>query len=668
MQGVLAHWFKHPWLARCAAVALAALLTVAALQWAAPGLHQLEEQASDRVWRLSASTQPERRVVLVDIDDASLAAIGPWPWSRQTMAELTQKLDAQGVGLKLFDVVFPDDRPGSADFSRALAAHSDASPAVLAQVFALRNESQLRSGALGGALAGIGCQAPAVPAQGYLANAPGLHALAGHITPTLDADGAVRRMAALVCMDERSYPALALAGVAALSHSGPPLRIEPGQGPWAPAWTIELPSLPGLKVGLDAQGQIRVPYGVARSAMVSVSAADVLRGKVAPDLLNGAWVVVGASAFGLADVVPTALGGAVSGAEVHLQLLAGLLDATVPATPRAAPWLQGGYAVLVVLGLLALAGGAPLQRRQRVLLLPLAAASAAAMAYGLHAWALVAQGAFIGWTGAALAIVLTGTLLALGEQARSLAEKKRIYQNLASYVSAPVAQQIALSEPTGEIQARRCEVTVLSADLQNFSRYCEACKPEDAAQVLHQFFTTASAIVEAHGGMVEEMVGDSLLAVFNGERPCPDHALAALAAARELWQRCTEQLPNTQGLGLEPLGLGIGLESGDVMLGSFGPAGRRVHTVLGQTVTIALRLRALTPDLSYPLLMGQGLAQRLGVQDESGHLAIKPLGSFLLQGLLRPGHVYTLRHLLQPGGAAEQRTLLYLHRQQNFAA
>ncbi|HEY9208103.1 MAG TPA: CHASE2 domain-containing protein, partial [Acidovorax sp.] len=351
MQELFVLWFKRPWLARCAAVVLAALLATAALQGTAPGLQQLEEQASDRVWRLLASTQPERRVVLVDIDDASLAEIGPWPWSRQTMAELTQKLDAQGVGLKLFDVVFPDERVGNAEFARALAAHSDASPSVLAQVFALRNESQLRSGALGGALAGIGCQAPSVPAQGYVANTPGLHALAGHITPTLDADGAVRRMAALVCMDERSYPALALAGVAALGTSGPPLRIQPGKGPWAPAWTIELSSLPGRSVGLDAQGQIRVPYGVARSAMVSVSASDVLRGKVPPELLHGAWVVVGASAFGLADVVPTALGGAVSGAEVHLQLLAGLLDSAVPATPRAAPWLQAFYALLVMLGL-----------------------------------------------------------------------------------------------------------------------------------------------------------------------------------------------------------------------------------------------------------------------------------------------------------------------------
>lgn len=666
MQSLLATWFKQPWLARCCTVTLALLLTAGALQWAGAGLHLLEEQASDHTWRFSAIAQPEKRVVFVDIDDASLAAIGPWPWPRHVLAELTRKLDAQGAGLKLFDIVFPDEHVDNTQFANALAAHADTSPSMLAQVFALRNESHLRSGALSGALKGIGCQAPGVPAQGYIANAAGLQARAGHITPTLDADGAVRRMAALVCMDERSYPALALAGVAALGASDPALRIAPGQGLWAPAWTIELASLPGHPVGVDAQGQIRVPYSVARSAMTSVSAADVLQDKIAPGLLNGAWAVVGASAFGLSDVVSTALGNASSGAEVHMQLLAGLLDGAVPITPRAAPWLQSLYATLAVLGLLVLAGGQLL--RQRALLMPLVAVAAAALAYGLHAWALAGMGLFIGWIAPALAIVLTGSLLAIGEQARGLAEKKRIYQHLSSYVSAPVAQQIALSPPTGEIQARRCEATVLSAGLQNFSRYCEACSPEDAAQVLHRFLTAASAIVESHGGIVQEMVGDSLLAVFNGERPCPDHALAGLTAARAIWQRCTEDLPNTQGLGLEPLGLGVGLESGEVMTGSFGPQARRVHTVLGQTVTIALRLRALTPDLSYPVLLGQGLAQRLGVQEESAHFAIKSLGSFLLPGLLQPGKVHTLRHLLQPGGAAEQRTLLYLHRQHNCVA
>lgn len=664
-----AFWFGRPWLARLGAMGLAGLLCLAAVALAPGVLARLQEQARDLVWRGSASAVPERRVVLVDIDDASLQAIGAWPWSRSTMADLTRKLDVAGASLKLFDLVFPDPRDGDAALAAALAAHDATAPNVLAQVFALRNESQLRSGALTGALPGIGCQMPAVPAQGFVANAQGLGARAGHITPTIDSDGAVRTMAALVCMDEQVFPALGLAGVASLDASAHALRIEKGRAWNDPAWRIELASLPGHVVGVDAQGQVRVPFTARREALTRISAADVLQGKLPADVLQDAWVVIGASAFGLGDVVPVALGGAVSGAEVHMQLLLGLLDGKLPYIPLVAPWLQAAYTAAALLVLLWLAGGAQQHRRQQVLLIPVVALAAAVLAYGLHAWALVSVGWVLGWLVPALLIVLTGTALALGEQARVLVEKKRIYQNLASYVSGPVAKKIALNELSGDIQARRCDVTVLTADIKNFARYCEVCSPEDAATVLHRFFTTASAVVESHGGVVEEMVGDSLMAVFNGEQTCADHPAAALTAAREIWQRCSTELPNAQALGLESLGIGLGLESGMAMVGSFGPAGRRVHTVLGQTVTIALRLRGMTVDLAYPVLAGQGLAQRLGVVPETEHMELKSLGSFLLPGLMRPCTLYTPRGLLQPGDAAEQRTLLYLHQQQqNFAA
>ena len=300
--------------------------------WLAPeSLQQIDERSTDFLWHVSASTQPEKRIILIDIDDASLSAVGAWPWPRKTVAELTRKLDEQGVGLKLFDVVFPDSREGQADLSKAFGARDDASPTVMAQIFALNNESQLQSGALAGALPGLGCQSPAMVAQGYLANAPGLHARAGHITPTLDPDGAVRRVPAIVCFGNRNYPALTLAGVAASGHPAaqpvaPAIDVQRGTGPWAPPWQANLAALPGLPVALDAQGQMRVPYRQARSAYTSISAADVLQGKLPPGLLQGAWVIVGASAFGLADAVPTALGRHVSGAEVHAQLLSAIVD------------------------------------------------------------------------------------------------------------------------------------------------------------------------------------------------------------------------------------------------------------------------------------------------------------------------------------------------------
>lgn len=662
-------WLIRPWRSRALALTFAALAWLLWMTVAPSSLKQFDEYSTDFLWRATASKTPERRVIVIDIDDASLTQIGPWPWTRDKMAELTRKLDQQGVGLKLFDVVFSDERSGSAELSQALAVHDRESPSVLAQVFALRNESQLRLGALAGAVSGVGCQTPSMPAQGFIANVPGLHDRVGHITPALDADGTVRQIPGFVCFDDHTYPSLTLAGLAAATqpaataYRSPALLPTAGVGPWQPEWQLVLPGLPDTRIGMDAQGKIRVPFGIDRNALTSISAADVLQEKVPADMLRGAWVIVGASAFGLTDAVPTALGGAVSGAEVHAQLLAAILDNAVPYTPLAANWLQFVYVLLAVGGLLALAAGRPLREHRAVVLLPLVAAVFIACGFLLHAIALLQGGWFVGWAAAALAIGLAGGALALGEHARSLLEKGRLYRNLSSYVSSPVAEKIALTEPTGDIEARRSDITVLAADLQNFSRYCEARPPEDAARVLHRFFSTAETIIQAHGGVVEEMVGDSLLAVFNGPLACENHPLQALTAAREIWLRCSEELPNTAGIGLEPLSVSVGLESGMALVGSFGPARRRVHTVLGQTVTIALRLQALTADLAYPVLVGQSAAERMGLQFEQPHLTLKPLGSFLLPGLQQACKVFTLRTLLQPGGVAEQSNLLYLYQQ-----
>lgn len=660
---LIQRWLDHPWQARLVFLALAALLW-AGLQAAAPQLlGKLQEHGRDLLWRTNASTAPEQRVVFIDIDDASLQAIGPWPWPRATVADLSQALDRAGVALKLFDIVFPDARPGDAQLASALSAPG-AAPSVLAQVFALRGETQLRLGTPAGALPSLGCQTPATPAQGVIANHATLaHSAAatGHVTPTLDGDGSVRRIAALVCLDGRTYPTLALAGLATQASAA--AQLQPGQHWYEPAWRITLPGLEGLDIALDAQGQVRVPYHTARSSLLRISAADLLGGRwpagLAPDALQGAWVIVGASAFGLADIVPIALGEAVSGSEVHMQLLLGMIDGRIPYTPQG----QGGLLALITC--LALGSLLALSARssRQVWVLPVASSALILGLLGLQAWAQLAQHWMLDALSPALLIALGGAMLTLGEQARTQLEKQRIYTNLASYVTAPVAEKIALQAPTDAIQARRCELTVLTVDLKNFARYCQSCSPEDAATTLHRFFASASTLIEAHGGMVEEMWGDSLLAVFNGERPCADHPQAAIAAARAIWQQCSAQLPNTQALGIEPLSLGLGLDSGHAMIGSFGAAQRRVHTVLGPVVTSALQLRSLTPELAYPLLLGPGLAQRLGVQPGNphiDHIDIKHLGQFLLPGLLQPSSVYTLRHLLQPGDAAEQRTIAYL--------
>ncbi len=668
-------------------IGLGALILWAVLYFAmSMGIMQgLEERGTDFLWRSTATTETERRVVVVDVDDQSLAQLGPWPWTPTVMAELVRQLDRQGAKVKLFDMVFPQERQDSAEFFKALAqsdpwpnsvtadksnhAAIGQSPILLAQVFALRGETTLQLGNPISQLDTQDCHSAGVHATGVIANVSGLHHRAGHITPTLDADGTVRHVPALVCFLGRTYPALSLAAFSSQNAEGriTGLTVRPGVGLTEAMWMLETDVLPGHHIGVDAAGQIRVPYRQSRQAFLSVSAADVMMGRIPSGMLNGAWVVIGASAFGLSDVIPTALGGAVSGAEIHAQLLTALLDNQIPFTPRGAIWVQAGYLLLSLAVLLLLVPISPFTVDRRSVLQPLVAIALALGAYAVHAGLLLVYGWFIGWVAPALALVITGGCIALTEHARSQFIRSRLFQNLSSYISGSVAQRVALAQPSDQITAHRVDVTVLVADINNFSAYCEIRKPEDAASVLHKFYSTASDIVMQYGGEVQEMVGDRLLAVFNGTSPCPDHAMHAINAAREIWLRCGEELPNTLSQGLEPMSLSVGIETGIVLQGSFGASQRRVHTVLGQTVTVALRLCVMTNDLAYPILIGEGTAKHINTfpRIDQPQALLKPLGNFLLPTLRQGIKIYTPKHSLEISTAAELANLEYL-KQKSF--
>jgi len=179
-------------------------------------------------------------------------------------------------------------------------------------------------------------------------------------------------------------------------------------------------------------------------------------------------------------------------------------------------------------------------------------------------------------------------------------------------------------------------------DLRNFSAFCEGRSPEESAGVLHRFYATVEAEVSARGGVVEHLVGDAIMAAWNASLPCGDHARQALEAATPLWRAVVVQLPQEAPRQSPPLDLGIGIESGTVLVGSFGAAQRRVHAVLGETVTVAVRLEALTGELAYPILLGPELVPRTASAAASLGLQLKALGSFLLAGLSRSRKVHAL--------------------------
>lgn len=618
-----------PGTARLGMLCLAAALSFAILATFRPGLQVVEEQLGALGWTLFADATPQQNVPLVVIDEKSLAEVGPWPWSRTQIASLVTAIDNAGAQLQLHDVVYPDVKVGD---DLLLAALKSSNGAILAQAPGLQPGQATQSGLMSHPLTGVSCDSAgglqALATSNYLAPSATFRDVPkGHIAAVIAADGALRKTPALVCVDGQAYPALALAAfLQATNANSWEANIRPGTGLFDPAYILSFPAYPGLDIPLDGEGNLRISFASAPSAFRAYSAVDVLDGLVGPAELENQWVLVGATAFGIGDIVPTPYDGATPGVELHARLLTSLLNFEVPYTPKAAAWMQALLSLVFAAVLYLLVS---FKERLSSYGLPVAALALPLLALALHIQLLQGSNLWLGWVYPALYSAMGAGMLMLLEHSRVRAERSRVYGNLNSYLPNDIAREIAYSVPNSEISAKRREVTLLSADLRNFSAFGEARAPEESAAVLHFFFSRATHIIEQHGGRVHEFKGDSLLAVWDGHDQAA--AINALGAAKVMHKELSGSLlASFAPDGLEPLALGIGIEQGPALIGSIGPAHRRSHTLLGDTVAITLRIQEMTADIAQPILIGECAARQL-----SDH-GLESQGSYLLAGLKNP--------------------------------
>lgn len=625
---------------RIAMLATAAVATLALLLASGPNsqLASLEERLGTVGWTLAPQTDTESRVVIVAIDEQSIDEVGPWPWPRETMAELTRAIDAAGAQLQIHDIVYAEAKDGDAQLVAALA---NSRGAVISQVPVLDvNQAPglapetIRAGQMMGSLAGIQCVEGAglMSSASFLAPHAGFNGIAkGHIAPVVNGDGSISKQPAVVCVDGQAYPALALSALLEATGAGidgvNSAKIIANSNPIGAAQTLTLDPYPGLAVPLDAEGNLRISYRRAPESYLVIPAADILFGRAGTELLDKAWVLVGATAFGLGDVVPTPYSGATPGVELQARILGSLLDVAVPYAPNSAALIQLLVAGLFALALLLMASRET--GRLTTLLLPSAAFALPLLSLLVHAQLLNSADLWLGWMPSAIYAIIASTLLFVLEQARTRSQRDRVFNNLASYLPSNVAEEIAYSLPTSNVVAERKDFTLLSADLRNFSSFSEARSPEESAAVLHFFFQKAAEIIEADGGKIHEYKGDSLLALWDTQSA--DAALNALNAAQEMVAEIDHiSLSANTPYGLEPLALGVGIEQGAALIGSIGPAHRRTHTLLGDTVTIALRIQEMTAELAQPILLGERAARQLDAE------LLQSQGSYLLQGLTIP--------------------------------
>jgi adenylate cyclase len=177
-----------------------------------------------------------------------------------------------------------------------------------------------------------------------------------------------------------------------------------------------------------------------------------------------------------------------------------------------------------------------------------------------------------------------------------LRERERIREAFGTYVDPEVAEHIL--ENADAARGEEADVTVLFCDVRDFTGFAERSPPREVVSTLNSLFELAVPIVHKHGGHVDKFIGDGLLAVFGAPRPAADHADRALAAALEV----CDAVPRELG---DKLAIGVGLNSGRVISGSIGGAGRLDYSVIGDPVNVAARVEAATRETGDAILLSE---------------------------------------------------------------
>jgi adenylate cyclase len=573
------------------------------------------------------------RVAILDIDEASLKSVGRWPWSREVMTTLVERLfDQYGVAAVGFDVVFAEsdtssgldtlrqlarrDLAGSREFQTALkqlapqldydarfAAALAERPVSLGYYFIPEGYSDARTGMLPAPslpLTAFEPLVPGTPPVGYGANLTAFQQAvpaAGFFNMRADHDGTARRMGLVQPFGEGYYVSLSVSSLQVAFGGDPVLAGADRHSILGREYVSPWLEVGGIRLPLDIDGGVHVPYR-AGAPFPYISVADVLSGKAALDQLENRIVLLGSTAPGLADLRVTPFSNAFPGVEIHAHLIAGMLDGTTLVTP---PWSDDARLVAVLL-LGALLTGMLLRYGPTIGLAAIVA---------LLALLLAAYGA--AWSHFMVIPMAAPMLTLLGLYALNTAygffaatrSKRQITKLFGQYVPPQLATEMSRNPAHYTMEGQSRDMTVLFSDIRGFTNFSEKLPPAELSEVLNAYLSTMTRIIQQHQGTIDKYIGDAVMAFWNAPVDLADHATRGVATALDMQAALPKLNEDFAARGWPEVKIGIGVNTGRMSVGNMGSEFRMSYTVMGDAVNLGSRLEGITKQYGVGILATQ---------------------------------------------------------------
>jgi adenylate cyclase len=640
---------------------------------------------------------PDLPIRIVDIDEASLAKIGQWPWPRTTVRDLLAELASKGAAVIAFDVLFAEpDRTSLESIVKQLpASEAAAVTAAMAgrpsndQQFAdeIRNTPSVLSIVLGQgpatALApksgfAVAGDDPRPFLQAFTAATPNLpefeeaaHGI-GAFNWVADRDQIVRRVSLMFRLNDSFVPSLSAEALrVAQGATTYVLKASNANGETAFGQSTGLNHIRigDITVPTDSGGGVYLKFRPYNKAEY-IPAWKVLAGDVSQDDIEGKIILVGTSAPGLLDLRATPVDAAVPGIDIHAQVLEHLLTGTFLERPDYAVALE--EFVILALGIML------------AVLLPRVSAKASG-AIGLLTIALVLVGGWAAFKYANIFLDPSYPALVLGIMTACItvytyntaeAQRAHIRSAFGQYLAPALVEQLAHSPEKLVLGGEERDMSVLFSDVRGFTTISESYKddPRGLTSLMNRLLTPLTNKIVEHNGTVDKYIGDAVMAFWNAPLDVPDHELHACAAALamldsvEVLNRERQEEAASAGHPFLPFRIGVGINTGRCVVGNLGSDLRFNYSVLGDPVNVASRLEGQTKYYGVPVILGSRTGEKAKEK-----FAVLELDLLAVKGKTEPETIYALlgpEQVAADGCFQELRklysTMLYCYRSRDW--
>ena len=558
----------------------------------------IERWAYDAMFHLRGPIQPKSPIIIVSIGEDSFDELNlQWPWPRALHGQFLD-IVSQGKPAAIgFDIVFPE--PSSRG----------------------RKDDQALAEAIG--------RAGNVVLAAALAQTKGAHSIKHDLNAPIPI---IRERAAAHGFVNFNQDEDAFVRSASL--------VRQFQGKEIASFDLQLYQL-AVKAGLQAaplpdEHSFLVNYQGGPQSFATIPYYQVLNGEIKPDVFAGAIVLLGATSPILHDVFPTpfATSGEMPGVEIHANMLETLFQGSW--FRRSPLWVS------IVLTLVVCFLGVWITDRLR----PLAALFAiVGLASG---YAVAAHAAFL-WTRFWLDIAPVPVALLLSYGATVVENFIKVQsetRRLSHYFSPDVVSEIIRQKDDASLASSRRRLTILFSDIRGFTAMSEKMSPEEVVTFLREYLTVMTDAVFQHGGTVDKYIGDAIMALYNVPFEAPDHAAQAVRTALEFQRRLqplAERFAVKHG---SELRCGVGINTGDAVVGTIGSRQRLEYTAIGDTINLGSRLESITKDFNVPVVISE--ATWLEVKEL---FDTRYLGEVTVKGKEIPVKIYTVMdRTLDPAG------------------